>query len=350
MTHAPAPETSSSHESASHSQAQGGTAAVVTCVEAGYLETQTLRMIESLRNWGGKLANIPVIAVTPRFGSPIQRSTRRRYDKLGVTYVRTKATSPYAWYNFMNKPASLLAAERAVSVDTMIWLDADILVVGEPAEFLLAADEDFAACPTEKNVATTGPDDPYHSYWVAMCRALGMSVEDLPWVTEFREKNRIRAYFNGGVICYRPASGYAAAYQDACEKIMDARIVLPKDSIFYHEQAAVGLAAFIAGLRWRVLADSHNYHFGSKTLQFVDPEQFRKAKVLHYHRSMRTENWPKFLKFFDQDYPQVRAWLDPWGPLADNLPLWKRAVNKLVRQRRQKLTADYRTQCTVVGV
>jgi hypothetical protein len=324
-------------------------AAIVTCVEAGYLETQTIRMIESLRRWGGRMAGVPVVAVTPRLGPPIAASTRRKYDELGVTYLRTKATSKYAWYNFMNKPAALLAAENAVKVDSMIWLDADILIVGEPWDLLLGLHEDFAGCPTEKNIATTGPDDPYHPYWMALCDAVGLSIDDVPWVHEFRDQTKIRAYFNGGVISYRPASGYGQAYLEATERILDAKIQLKDDGIFYHEQAAVGLAMAKHKVRWRVLSESCNYHFGSSTRQHVDPEKFRNAKVLHYHRSMQADRWQQFLTCFESDYPKVLEWLRPFGPLADNLPMWKRAMNKAIRDRRKKMTDSYRTLCRVVS-
>ena len=47
----------------------------VCCVESGSLESQTIRMVESLRRYGGKFANAPVIAVTPRFGAPLSKAT-----------------------------------------------------------------------------------------------------------------------------------------------------------------------------------------------------------------------------------------------------------------------------------
>jgi hypothetical protein len=321
---------------------------IVTCVEAGYLESQTIRMIESLRNWGGKLAQLPVVAVTPRFGPPIAAETRRRYDQLNVTYIRSKASSKYAWYNFMNKPASVLAAERVNKVDTMIWLDADLLIVAEPVDLLLKDDEDFSACPTEKNVATTGPDDPYQSYWIAMCEAVGIPLDDVPWMNEFRSNQRIRMYYNGGVISYRPSSGYAGAYLETTERILDAKIKLPKDGIFYHEQAAVGLAVVKQKVRRRNLSESCNYHFGSMTQEHVVPEKLRAACVLHYHRSMQSDRWKTFVPLVNAGHPHVTSWLEPKGPLNFHLPFWKQALGKVVRTTRKKKSDAYLAECRVV--
>ncbi len=325
-----------------------GTVAVVTCVEAGHLEPQTVRMIESLRRFGGGLAAVPVLAVTPRFGLPLQRATLRRYEQLDVRHVRGRATSRYAWYNFMNKPAALRLAERAVSAETMVFLDADLLVVREPTRLLLGPGEDLTACATDKNIGSSGPDDPYEPYWTAVCGAVGLAVDDLPWVTAFREGCRVRTYFNGGVIAYRTASGFTAAYAETVERLMDARVQLPKDGYFYHEQAAVGLAAVKAKLRVRELDESHNYQCGSSTPQNIDPEKFRTAHVLHYHRAMQYGNWPWLMNLLAGPYPEVRAWLEPKGPLAGEVPRWRRGLDRVIRGVRSRAGRRYKATCRTV--
>ncbi len=322
-------------------------AAIVTCVEAGYLESQSLRMIQSLRMWGGKMADLPVVAVTPRFGPTLGIDTRKKFDELNVTYLRRSA-SPEPWYNFMNKPAAMIEAQRLVNADLLIWLDADLLVVREPSALILADGEDFTACPTEKNVATTGPDDPYHPYWLALCQAAGISVDDLPWMNEFRENTRIRAYFNSGVFTCRPASGFLQTWFDIVRRLLDARFALKQDGIFYHEQAALGLAMVKLKLRLRVLDVLDNYHFGSSTLKFFDPEKFRAASILHYHRSMLPASWPKFLTFFDADYPHVRKWLEPWGPLSNEVSFFKRPLNSAIRRMRKNKYERYIALCRIV--
>jgi hypothetical protein len=323
-------------------------AIIVTCMESGHLESQTLRMIQSVRNWGGRFAQFPVYAVTPRFGPPLQKTTLKSYDRLNVTHLRVKADSNYAWYNFTNKPAALLAAEAVKKVDQVIWLDADLLVVSEPADVLLKPGEDFTACPTEKNVATTGPDDPYNGYWLAMCEAVGIAIDDIPYVTEFRSQQRIRMYFNSGVFTYRPETGLAEAYRQATERLMDARIQLPKDKIFYHEQSAVGLAAVKNKLRIRMLSESCNYHLGSMTLEHVVPEKFRSASILHYHRSMQPDRWKQFLPLIQTNDPAVGAWLAPQGPLQYRVTPWKQAVNKWVRFSRKRSSDAYLAACRTV--
>ena len=58
----------------------------VCCVESGWLETQTIRLVESLRKFGGTFSQEPVIAVTPRFGPPLSKRTHAQFRELGVTH------------------------------------------------------------------------------------------------------------------------------------------------------------------------------------------------------------------------------------------------------------------------
>ena len=322
---------------------------IVTCVEAGYLESQTLRMIESLRNWGGQIGQLPVFAVTPRFGPLLQKSTLLRYEQLNVTHLKVKSTSKkYAWYNFTNKPAALLASEEKLKVEQVIWLDADLLIVSEPTDLLLGDGDDFTACPTDKNIGTTGPDDPYNPYWLAMCAAMGMSLEDVPWVSDFRSNERMRMYFNSGVFTYRPETGFAEAFRQATEQIMDAKIQLPKDGIFYHEQAALGLAAVKQKVRIKILAEACNYPLGSMTLEHMIREKLLNASVLHYHRSMQKDRWDQFLPLIEANHPKLLPWLSPKGPLDYSLPPVRRFVGKIMREYRKRKADAYKSACRTV--
>src|SRR5262245_11711290 len=84
----------------------------VTCVESGPLESQVLRMVESLRRFGGAYADCPLWAIKPRWGPPVNRHTRRELDRLGVEFRRTNRTDPHDWYAYINKTRALILAEK----------------------------------------------------------------------------------------------------------------------------------------------------------------------------------------------------------------------------------------------
>ncbi len=159
-------------------------AAVVTCVESGSLEDQAVRMIQSLRLWGGRLATVPVFAVKARAGSPLKSSIVKELQRLDVTtlHVNAKKYTPYDWYGLASKPVALLEVEKRTSAQTIIWLDGDTLVVKEPIALLLNDNTDFAAIAVEKSIGTTGESDPFEPFWAKMGNSLGVSLDDIGWV------------------------------------------------------------------------------------------------------------------------------------------------------------------------
>lgn len=68
---------------------------VVVCIESGILEPLTQRMVDSLRRFGERFANLDVVAVTPRLGPSLAPEARRRMVELGIEYLRVRPNHPY---------------------------------------------------------------------------------------------------------------------------------------------------------------------------------------------------------------------------------------------------------------
>ncbi len=317
---------------------------VVCCVESGPLETTTLLMIESLRRWGGRFSEVPVIAVTPRFGPALKRETRRRFDELDVRYVRRNAARKYSWYSFLNKPLALTVAEPFVATDVIVWLDADVFVTAAPEAFDLDAHTDFAGCPSDCNLGSTGADNRYEPYWDRMCRVHGISVDALPWVTTCREGARIRLYFNGGVLAYRKASGYGPAYLEGCIKALDARVRSRDSGLFFAEQVSAGIIAVKQNLRIGHLPEGCNYAVGSKCEGF-NPSGFARASVLHYHDSLWGHFFPQFLEMCQEGKPELYNWIKRLGSLRNTSPPISRTLGKLLKTLRTRQARAFEGRC-----
>jgi hypothetical protein len=308
-------------------------------------------MVRSLRRWGGKFAACPVIAVTPRLGPPLMRSTRAAFDELNVHYVRQTAQTPFTWYSFLNKPLSLVAAERrmetdsSVRGDTIVWLDADIFITGEPEAFELADGVDFAACPSDRNLGSTGPGDRYEPYWAKMCAIHGTPLEKLPWVQTCRERQRIRFYFNGGVLAYRRSSGYAPAYLQGCLNALSAHVRSRDAGLFFAEQVTAGLIAVKQGLNAAILPERFNYAIGSKALDGFTPESFADARVLHYHDALWGHFFPQFMEMCRTAQPALHEWLTDLGPLTNAAPLPWRLLAKTLKTVRTRKQNSFEASC-----
>lgn len=325
--------------------------AFVCCVESGFLEPQTVRMVESLRRFGGSMARAPLYAVTPRLGPPLSRATREAFDRLEVEYVFEPQKNRYSWFKFLNKPLAVVVAEQRSNAKSVCWLDSDLILLQEPELLRLSDDEDFAACASDKEMGTEGPGDTFEELWRANCRALGMDIDALPWVVTRREGARIRVYWNGGIFVYRRSTRFGEKYLKSCMDLMDARHVsrAPGYAIGINEMSAIGLAMHRYNLRYRELPITHNYSMNSRShTKWYKEEDLREARILHYHDSMWPWFWDKFLECLAATHPDVERWLRPLGPMRNEAPLPSRLVGKVLRKVRDVQEKSYVKSCAVI--
>lgn len=321
----------------------------VCCVESGALENQTVRMIESLRRWGGEFANVPVFAVTPRFGPPISHKTCQAFERLHVEHLRFHKKSRYSWNKFLNKPYALVAVEECSTSECIGWLDSDLLILGEPDKLILNRGEDFVACAPDKIGGTTGHEDPLETYWREVCRLVGLDIKDLPWVRTEQEGVRIRLYWNSCVFAYRRSTHFSDHYLQTCIQLFDSRIASQKTGIFFNDQIALGLTMVKMGISWRALPYSHNYTMNSKTHKdWYSEDQFKAARIAHYHDAMWPHFWPEFLKCLRVTHPQVADWLSSIGPIKNEAPFYCRSMSKALQYSRARQESEYKKLCRVI--
>jgi hypothetical protein len=317
----------------------------VACVESGPLEAQTVRLAESLRRFGGRLADSEIMAVSPRFGPPLARSTRRRFRELGVRHVRLRSHPRYAWYHYLNTPIALAAAEELTEADIVCWADSDLLFMGEPSELLLDEDTDFIAGTIDDGVVgSTGEGSPHEGDWLRLLDLLELDPEQLPWVETQIDHQRIRLYFQAGVFAYRRSLGFSQYYLDMCTEVLDQGFGFAHRAENYLDQVCLGLAAHKRGLRWRQLDLSHNFPMASFLPQFDQPERLAQARILHYHDAMQPNFWETCLERVGDGHPEVHAWLRERTPLTDPAPRRWRLVRQALRIARGVPRRRYRAR------
>lgn len=325
--------------------APADTLSFVCCIESGPLEWMSLRLAESLRRWGGAFANCPVFAVTPRFGPPLGRATRAAMDKFSVTHLHAPGGNRRAWFGFLNKPGAVVAAEEHARTPCVAWLDSDILVLGEPAELALSPDEDFAACAPDRNIGSTGPDDPFDVYWQKVAGVFGIDLDRFPWIVTETEKARIRLYWNSGVFSWRRGRGFAAQYRDDCERLLASRVASKQAGVFFTDQVALVLTVLGKGLRWRALSHACNFAIGKKLQGQVDPAGVAVSRLLHYHDALWPASWDASMALLREQRPDVHRWLEEQGPARNPAPWPSRVFARLLRYRRDRKVEAYEAGC-----
>jgi hypothetical protein len=320
--------------------AQGRRITFAACVEYGTLEEGTIRLVESLRRYGGDFSGARFVAVTPRNGAPLQRSTLRRFKELDVDYVRISPRNRYVWQPYLNKYFALKEAEKRATGDLVAWVDSDVLVLRPPTEMLLDPDQDFGACPRDKNLGSRGPGDEHEAYWQKLCGDVGLTPDSLPWVTTTTEAERIRLYWNAGIFVYRPASGFLEAWRQVIERVLDKSDASTLVRAYWTDQVSLGLAAVLKKLRLAHWGGDLNYGIATHFKDHLSTEGLRTATLLHFHDSMKPENWSWFLDNLRKARPEVSDWLRSKGPVEEPRDAGRQMVKdgyRVVRQLRRRL-------------
>jgi hypothetical protein len=214
----------------------------VCCIEYGALEQEVVRLVGSLRKWGGEFAECEVLAVQPRFGPALRRETLPALEELGVRFVRRRRQDDWHWYHFGNKPASLEVAEEEMDCDRLVFLDSDMLITAPPV-LLGSSEYEFGACARDRNIGSRGAGDPNEEYWDQMMRVFGKRSADLPTVIEHHEKLPLRMYWNSGIFAVPRRAGFGQRWRGRIDKIFKGGVAHHEYGVQFTEQASLGIAA-----------------------------------------------------------------------------------------------------------
>src|SRR5688572_27482796 len=315
-------------------------ATFLMCVESGYIEGQIPVAVEGIRRFGGRLAGAPVLVVTPRFGPSLTGATQRKLAELGATYVRRNLRNPWDWYVYMNKALGAALGEELATTEQVLWMDSDCLIVSEPEPLLLAAGEDIACCSVDKNVGSSGPDDPYEAYWKALADHYGVTVDRLPWVETAHDRRRVRFRLHSGVYSFRRGSGLGRTFVEDMESMLASGIAFSRKLPYPGDDVALAFSIVRRSLKWRILPMSCNYEM-TPTSEIYRRDDARSAHVLHFHHTLgRPDEAAWFLRELESFRPDVADWLRSRVPLPMKAGGFHRTVVRRVlrtlRSRRQR--------------
>jgi hypothetical protein len=174
--------------------------AFLICVEANRLEPQARLLCESLRTFGGRYRDAPILAVSPRPSLALGPEARAHLEDLGATYVVEPLNETGSPYGTINRIVAGAWAEAFSSRPYLVLLDTDTVLVGEPA-FPRA---DVGVRPVDvKGSASRGAGDPLDAYWTRLCTLGGIDPSRLPMISTTIDQVRIRASYNGGLTVVR---------------------------------------------------------------------------------------------------------------------------------------------------
>lgn len=242
-----------------HLQDRRGDVALILNTESrDRMPYQSVLLAETLRLRGGALADIPIYSFQPRFGSPLPDRTRARFSELGVIHIDGPFNTCTPHYGQANKVFIGAWAEATLAHEFLVVIDSDCMVLSEPSLFELPAQVDVAVAVEPFKVAGTDGSDENATLWDSYQAHLGLE-RPLDLITTRIDRQRIRAYYNAGLIVARREAGFFRAWLQTFEALVASGLVPSDTRAVFTEQIVISMTIAKFGLAASQLPMMYNY-------------------------------------------------------------------------------------------
>ncbi len=177
-----------------------------TVVAGGAQERSATTLVESIRAFAGPYRDAPVYVVT----ADPERFACARAGALGATVLPLEAPESARRYPLAAKAYAAAQVEGLVAdaAGTLVWMDAETLILAPPVHLVLGGGASVALKPVfKKNAIGQSPGDAPDGFWGPLYQAAGVEAGAVPEVQVYSTGEAVRAYYNSEVIAFDPARG-----------------------------------------------------------------------------------------------------------------------------------------------
>jgi hypothetical protein len=269
-------------------RSSGGVCDIVFVCQAEEIEQQSILLAQSIRLFGGGIASAHLHALIPIpehiYGS-VSPSTLAFLESLGVAfyYCRNPISDSYKIANKLN------AFTVPSKTETIVFLDSDILVLGDFSDLLAQRRVDVLAKVAMRQWPS--PLSRGYGVWERLYREFGLTVPTRRVVSP-ETNRRMIPYFNAGVIVCSRRANLSDVWIHVARRLdqMDIPHKYP-----YLDQVALPVALSLGNLDWETLPEDYNFAPGfwllKKKLRYALgrrawltlPQTLSDVKMLHYH-------------------------------------------------------------------
>lgn len=215
----------------------------------GY-ETNPLLFAESVRCFGGAFSNTTMWMMTPDFGKPLSAYAVKRLNELSVQVIPFQVKREELRFFFYGELAGLAQAETqaASETDSLIWMDANTILVNEPDDLILPKGKSFAYRPVHLLILGPRWETPLDPFWNLIYRDCGVTADRVFRMQPVAETIQMRPYFNAGLLVLRPQRGLLRLWNEHFQQASrseEYQRLFQQDNryeIFLHQALLTGVA------------------------------------------------------------------------------------------------------------
>ena len=305
----------------------------VLVIEAGDLEIKSVLLIKSIRKFGGEFSDCPIWAVQPRLGRNLSEQTLNALFDNDVIFIKANLNRR-VWkdYPLANKPYAAAFIESIVfnNVDTLVFLDSDIIFCQFPKQLLLNENEIVAIRAVDEKGVGLSMDELIDKYWEIIYDTCNVDISQIWSVKPTLNECFIRAYFNGGLVSVKPNRRIFQKWKENLEKLSMIEKIdgfsLLKEKFLFLEQSvlAATILANTSRSEVRLFNKDYNYplNFHNVLTEKYQKKILNEIKIIHYHSVFYNLDWKNDIKIEEP----LLSWLLNRLPLPN---LRKSLINRM---------------------
>ena len=186
-------------------------------VVPGQTEREAIILAESIRAFAGQFASKPIWALVPSSRGDLTQATQSRLAASEVRLLRFTLAEESHGFPFAAKVQAAAEAERQAQGQTnnLVWMDVDSIVIQQPDAFVLPPGKQLAYRPVDHTLIGSLYDEPLDDFWTLIYERCQVSQEHVFAMTTSVDEQKIRPYFNAGMLIVQPELGVMQAWCDA---------------------------------------------------------------------------------------------------------------------------------------
>jgi hypothetical protein len=180
-------------------------------------EINSLLLAESIRAFGGGMANNPIRFFLPDYGKPLTEAAQERLGRLDVWVTPFKMEKERLQFFFMGQLAGLAEAEKMCEGESEVlaWMDGNTILLHEPKELLLPEGKSLGYRPVHHLLLGSRYDQPPDAFWAEIYRTCEVPPERVFAMKPVVEDLEMRPYINAGFMAVRPERGLLRAWYES---------------------------------------------------------------------------------------------------------------------------------------
>ncbi len=285
-------------------------------ISPGKSERQALMLARSIRSFAGEFASSPIWGLVPEATAKLDAVIASELAALDVQQLHYPIGEDQRQFPFAAKVYASAAAEFQLAGRTqiLVWMDTDSMVINEPFALTLEEGKVLGFRPVDHRLIGSLYEEPIDAFWKLVFECCQVEEARYFPITTSVDQQKIRPYFNAGMLVVRPEGGLLRSWRDNFDQTYQLEALRPFFNanrlyrIFFHQAILAGtILSTLKGQELQELPHLVNYplHMHAGYPASLRPANINDLITCRYDTALDNADWQNILPILEP----LKSWL-----------------------------------------